>query len=151
MDKKIIEKLIEASQAGVRIEMMIRGINCLRSKIEGYAENIRIVSIVGRYLEHSRIYIFGTGERTKIYIASADFMTRNTTRRVEVAVPILDVDLKSRVQEMFITMLSDNVKAREQMEDGSYVQMMPEDNAPLNSQELFFEASYAAAECRNFR
>lgn len=150
-DKKIIEKLIEASQAGVKIEMVIRGINCLRSKIEGYTDNIRTISIVGRYLEHSRIYIFGTGERTKIYIASADFMTRNTTRRVEVAVPIEDVDLKSRIQEMFITMLSDNVKAREQMADGSYVQMMPEDNAPLNSQELFFEEAYAAAENKNFR
>lgn len=150
-DKKIIEKLIEASEAGVKIDMIIRGINCLRSGIEGHTENIRIISIVGRYLEHSRIYIFGTEERAKVYIASADFMTRNTTRRVEVAAPIEDVDLKARIQEMFITMLSDNVKAREQQPDGSYVRLTPEENAPLNSQEFFFDMAYAAAENKNFR
>ena len=150
-DKKIIEKLIEASQAGVKIDMVIRGINCLRSGIEGLTDNIRIISIVGRYLEHSRIYIFGTEERSKIYIASADFMTRNTTRRVEVAAPIDDVDLKARIQEMFITMLSDNVKAREQHPDGTYICLTPEENAPLNSQEYFFDSAYAAAKNNNFR
>ena len=81
-DKKIIDKLIEASRAGVKIEMVIRGINCLRSGIPGQTDNIRIISIVGRFLEHSRIYIFGTPDRDKIYIASADDMTRNTLRRV---------------------------------------------------------------------
>ena len=150
-DKKIIEKLIEASQAGVKIDMVIRGINCLRSGIEGFTDNIRVISIVGRYLEHSRIYIFGTEERSKVYIASADFMTRNTTRRVEVAVPVDDIDLKARIQEMFITMLSDNVKAREQRPDGTYICLTPEENAPLNSQEYFFEAAYASAENKNFR
>ena len=124
-DKKIIAKLIEASEAGVKIDMVIRGICCLRSGIEGLTDNIRIISIVGRFLEHSRIYIFGTEARARIYIASADFMTRNTTRRVEVAVPIENVDLRSRIQEMFITMLSDNVKAREQQPDGSYVCLTP--------------------------
>ena len=108
-DKKIIAKLIEASEAGVKIDMVIRGICCLRSGIEDLTDNNRIISIVGRFLEHSRIYIFGTETRARIYIASADFMTRNTTRRVEVAVPIEDVDLRARIQEMFITMLSDNV------------------------------------------
>ena len=150
-DKKIIAKLIEASEAGVKIDMVIRGICCLRSGIEGLTDNIRIISIVGRFLEHSRIYIFGTEARARIYIASADFMTRNTTRRVEVAVPIENVDLRSRIQEMFITMLSDNVKAREQQPDGSYVCLTPEENAPLNSQEYFFDAAYAAAENNNFR
>ena len=150
-DKKIIAKLIEASEAGVKIDMVIRGICCLRSGIEDLTDNIRIISIVGRFLEHSRIYIFGTETRARIYIASADFMTRNTTRRVEVAVPIEDVDLRARIQEMFITMLSDNVKAREQQPDGTYVCLTPEENAPLNSQEYFFDAAYAAAENNNFR
>ena len=150
-DKKIIRKLIEASMAGVKIDMVIRGICCLRSGIEDLTDNIRIISIVGRFLEHSRIYIFGTEARARIYIASADFMTRNTTRRVEVAVPIEDVDLRARIQEMFITMLSDNVKAREQQPDGTYVCLTPEENAPLNSQEYFFDAAYAAAENNNFR
>jgi len=148
-DKKIIAKLIEASEAGVKIDMVIRGICCLRSGIEDLTNNIRIISIVGRFLEHSRIYIFGTEARARIYIASADFMTRNTTRRVEVAVPIEDVDLRARIQEMFITMLSDNVKAREQQPDGTYVRLTPEENAPLNSQEYFFDAAYAAAENNN--
>ena len=150
-DKKIIAKLIEASEAGVKIDMVIRGICCLRSGIEDLTDNIRIISIVGRFLEHSRIYIFGTETRARIYIASADFMTRNTTRRVEVAVPIEDVNLRARIQEMFITMLSDNVKAREQQPDGTYVCLTPEENAPLNSQEYFFDAAYAAAENNNFR
>ena len=150
-DKKVIAKLIEASEAGVKIDMVIRGICCLRSGIEGLTDNIRIISIVGRFLEHSRIYIFGTEARARIYIASADFMTRNTTRRVEVAVPIENVDLRARIQEMFITMLSDNVKAREQQPDGTYVRLTPEENAPLNSQEYFFDAAYAAAENNNFR
>ena len=150
-DKKIIAKLIEASEAGVKIDMVIRGICCLRSGIEDLTDNIRIISIVGRFLEHSRIYIFGTEARARIYIASADFMTRNTTRRVEVAVSIEDVDLRARIQEMFITMLSDNVKAREQQPDGTYVCLTPEENAPLNSQEYFFNAAYAAAENNNFR
>ena len=150
-DKKIIAKLIEASEAGVKIDMVIRGICCLRSGIEDLTDNIRIISIVGRFLEHSRIYIFGTEARARIYIASADFMTRNTTRRVEVAVPIEDVDLRARIQEMVITMLSDNVKAREQQPDGTYVCLTPEENTPLNSQEYFFDAAYAAAENNNFR
>ena len=150
-DKKIIANLIEASEAGVKIDMVIRGICCLRSGIEDLTDNIRIISIVGRFLEHSRIYIFGTETRARIYIASADFMTRNTTRRVEVAVPIEDVDLRARIQEMFITMLSDNVKAREQQPDGTYVCLTPEENTPLNSQEYFFDAAYAAAENNNFR
>ena len=150
-DKYLIEKLIAASQAGVKIEMIVRGISCLIAGVPELTENISVRSIVGRFLEHSRIYIFGTETRARIYIASADFMTRNTTRRVEVAVPIEDVDLRARIQEMFITMLSDNVKAREQQPDGTYVCLTPEENAPLNSQEYFFDAAYAAAENNNFR
>ena len=107
-DKKIIDKLIEASQAGVKIDMVIRGICCLIPGVKGKTENIQVRSIVGRFLEHSRIYIFGTQEQEKVYIASADFMTRNTLRRVEVAAPVYDKDLKMQLEEMFITMLSDN-------------------------------------------
>lgn len=146
-DKKIIDKLVEASQAGVKIDMVVRGICCLKSGIEGYTENIHIRSIVGRFLEHSRIYIFGTANRDKIYIASADYMTRNTLRRVEVAAPIYDERLKLRIREMFITMLSDNVKGRVQQPDGSYC-LPKEVETPLNSQEYFFEEAYIAAEVR---
>lgn len=140
-DKKIIDKLIEASKAGVKVEMIVRGICCLRSHIPWQTDQIRIISIVGRYLEHSRIYIFGDRERAKIYIASADFMTRNTLRRVEVAVPIYDTHLKVRIREMFTTMLNDNVKAREQKEDGSY-QKLPTTEVALDSQKLFFQIAY---------
>lgn len=147
-DKRIIDKLIEASEAGVQIEMVIRGINCILSGIEGKTDHIRVISIVGRYLEHSRIYIFGTGEREQIYIASADYMTRNTLRRVEVAVPIKDEELRDRLRRMFRIMLEDNVKARVQLPDGSYEHVKrPEGEEPLNSQEFFFEKAYEAVEC----
>lgn len=132
-DKRIMDRLIDASQAGVKIEMVVRGICCLVPGVEGMTENIRIISIVGRFLEHSRIYIFGTGEREKIYIASADFMTRNTIRRVEVAAPILDGDLKKRLKEMFHAMLNDNQQARELLNTGEYVRIR-NDKTPLNSQ-----------------
>ena len=111
-DKAIITKLVEASQAGVKIEMIVRGICCLIPGIEGYTENIKVVSIVGRFLEHSRIYRFGTKEREKVYLASADFMTRNTIRRVEVAAPVLDDTLKERLDWMFETMMKDNEKGK---------------------------------------
>ena len=145
-DKKIIDKLIEASCAGVKIDMVIRGIACLVPGIEGKTENIRIISIVGRFLEHSRIYIFGRGERAKYYIASADFMTRNTVRRVEVAAPVLQEDLKARLQAVFDTMLCDNQKAREACSDGIYrhVSAQP-DGELLNSQEYFYQEAYDKA------
>lgn len=143
-DKKIIDKLIDASRAGVKIDMVIRGINCLRSGIPGDTDNIHIVSIVGRFLEHSRIYIFGTHDRDKVYIASADFMTRNTLRRVEVAAPLYDETVKNKVRKMFATMLRDNVKAREQQPDGSY-QKLSMVGPVLNSQEYFYEEAYMEA------
>ena len=143
-DKKIIDKLIDASRAGVKIDMVIRGINCLRSEIPGDTGNIHIVSIVGRFLEHSRIYIFGTHDRDKVYIASADFMTRNTLRRVEVAAPLYDETVKNKVRKMFATMLRDNVKAREQQPDGSY-QKLSMVGPVLNSQEYFYEEAYMEA------
>ena len=119
-DKTIIEKLVEASMSGVKIDMVIRGISCMVAGIEGYTDNITITSIVGRFLEHSRIYIFGKGKTAKIYISSADFMTRNTIRRVEVATPVYDDGIKERILRMFNTMLSDNVKARIMANDGNY-------------------------------
>lgn len=143
-DKKIIDKLIEASQAGVKIDMVIRGICCLIPGVKGKTENIQVRSIVGRFLEHSRIYIFGTQEREKVYIASADFMTRNTLRRVEVATPIYDKDLKMQLEEMFITMLSDNQKARQEDSRGNY-EIAEAQETPLNSQEFFYEQAHMRA------
>ena len=143
-DKKIIDKLIEASQAGVKIDMVIRGICCLIPGVKGKTENIQVRSIVGRFLEHSRIYIFGTQEREKVYIASADFMTKNTLRRVEVATPIYDKDLKMQLEEMFITMLSDNQKARQEDSRGNY-EIAEAQETPLNSQEFFYEQAYMRA------
>ena len=140
-DKRIMNKLVEASCAGVHIDMVVRGICCLIPGVKGQTENIHIISIVGRFLEHSRIYIFGTQERAKIYISSADFMTRNTFRRVEVAAPIEDPDIRMQIQEMFVTMLSDNRKARTMNNKGNY-KIEPSDNAPLNSQEVFLEQAY---------
>ncbi|MGN0326523.1 MAG: polyphosphate kinase 1 [Lachnospiraceae bacterium] len=140
-DKKIMDKLILASQAGVRIEMIVRGVCCLIPGVEGYTENITVKSIVGRYLEHSRVYIFGTGEREKIYIASADFMTRNTERRVEVAAPVYDMELKLRLKEYFKTMFADNQKARRENQEGNYI-LSHEGDTPLNAQEFFFEEAY---------
>ena len=140
-DKRIMNKLVEASCAGVHIDMVIRGICCLIPGVKGQTENIHILSIVGRFLEHSRIYIFGTQERARIYISSADFMTRNTLRRVEVAAPIEDPDIRMQIQEMFVTMLSDNRKARIMNNKGNY-KIEPSDNAPLNSQEVFLQQAY---------
>ena len=143
-DKRIMNKLVEASCSGVHIDMVVRGICCLIPGVKGQTENIHIISIVGRFLEHSRIYIFGTQERAKIYISSADFMTRNTLRRVEVAAPIEDPDIRMQIQEMFVTMLSDNRKARTMNNKGNY-KIEPSDNAPLNSQEVFLEQAYENA------
>ncbi len=146
-DKDIIEKLAEASRAGVKIELVVRGICCLIAGVEGDTENIRVISIVGRFLEHSRIYIFGTDDRRRVYISSADFMTRNTERRVEVAAPLLDRSIADRAVDIFETMLRDNVKAREQDSDGNYYHVQPKEGEPrLNSQIYFYEQAYKAAE-----
>ena len=144
-DKVIIDKLVEASQAGVKIEMIVRGICCLLPEVKGYTENIRVVSIVGRYLEHSRIYRFGTKEREKVYIASADFMTRNTVRRVEVAAPVFDEKLKEHLDWMFKTIMSDNEKGKRLTANGTYVDRELSD-VKLNSQEMFYALAYSNAE-----
>lgn len=143
-DKVIIDKLIEASCAGVKVELIVRGLCCLISGVEGLTENITVTSIVGRFLEHSRMYIFGVGDERKIYISSADYMTRNTVCRVEVALPIRDEDIKQRLWDMFCTMLKDNVKARIQTPDGKYIKKQ-NNLAPLNSQIYFYDEAYKKA------
>lgn len=143
-DKTIIDELVKASRAGVKIELAVRGICCLIPEVPGETENIRVISIVGRFLEHSRIYIFGKGEAAKIYIASADFMTRNTLRRVEVAAPIYDERLRKQIISMFDTIMSDNVQARELKSNGDYIRV-ENDNVRINSQELFYERAYEQA------
>lgn len=146
-DKKIMEKLVEASCAGVKIDMIIRGICCLIPGVKGKTENIKVRSIVGRFLEHSRIYIFGRGERTKYFISSADFMTRNTVKRVEVAAPIYDSAIRRRIQSIFDLMLSDNKKAREEDAEGFYklVQCV---GTPVDSQETLYQEAYDNAVLR---
>lgn len=146
-DKKLIDKLIEASMAGVQIDLIVRGICCLIPEVEGYTDNIQVISIVGRYLEHSRIYIFGKGGDSEVYIASADFMTRNTTKRVEVAAPVYDPELKERILESFNLMLRDNVKASVLKSDGNYYHRDGGD-IQLNSQEYFYADAYRKASFR---
>ena len=147
-DKKIIDKLVEASKAGVKIDMVVRGICCLKAGVEGETENIHIRSIVVRYLEHSRIYIFGPESRDKMYIASADFMTRNTLRRVEVAAPIYDEKIKDRIRNMFKVMLMDNELARIEGADGIY-RLQKAEGEKINSQEYFNEQAYEAVKEKN--
>lgn len=148
-DKDIIEKLVEASQAGVKIEMIVRGICCMIPEIKGYTENITVISIVGRFLEHSRIYRFGTPEREKVYIASADYMTRNTLRRVEVAAPVLDDQLREKLDFMFDTMMKDDEKGKRLNAKGNYEDRKVNEKT-IDSQELFYEMAYenAAKEVR---
>ncbi len=140
-DKTIIDKLVAASKAGVKIKLIVRGICCLIPEIAGNTENISVISIVGRFLEHSRIYCFGDGDDRAIFISSADLMTRNTDKRVEIATPVLDKTIADKIYGMLCVMLADNVKARRLTSRGTYV--MPEQNGePVNSQELFLKGKY---------
>ena len=141
-DKLIIDRLIQASQAGVRIDLVVRGICCLTGGVPGLTDNITVRSIVGRYLEHARIYIFGLGERKQVFISSADFMTRNTTRRVEVAAPVDDPALRAHLENMFADQLRDTAKGRVQLPDGSYVRALGE---PFNAQEHFCDQACSGA------
>ena len=144
-DKTLIDKLVEASKAGVEIDMIVRGICCLRGGVAGETDNIRIISVVGRFLEHSRIYIFGEGTDAKQYISSADWMTRNTLRRVEVAAPILDEGCKARIERIFDVIWRDNVQAREQQPDGNYRRRYPGVNTPVSSQNWLYDEAYRMA------
>ena len=148
-DIDIIQKLVEAGRKGVKIQLIIRGICCLVAGIPGFTDNITVTSIVGRFLEHSRIYIFGKNDRRRVYLSSADFMTRNTERRVEVAAPIKNPVIQNRLVDIFNTMLKDNVKARIQQPDGSYIRKSrAEDEEPMDSQLYFYEQAYRNAENR---
>ncbi len=142
-DKSIIEKIIEASQAGVRVELIVRGICCLKPGVKGFTDNVTVVSVVGRFLEHSRIYRFGQGEQARVYISSADFMTRNTTRRVEVAAPVYNQTLKNRLIYIFDTIMQDDEKGKAQNRDGMYEDRQLHEQK-LNSQELFYAEAYDA-------
>jgi polyphosphate kinase len=133
-DMDLIEKLREASRAGVEVRMIVRGICCILPGVPGETDHIRITSIVGRFLEHSRIYVFGRGSQEQMYISSADFMTRNTQRRVEVAVPILDPDVREKIRKILETCLGDTAKARQLMPDGTYAPV-PRTGEPLDSQQ----------------
>lgn len=135
-DVDFIQKVSEASNAGVKVDLIVRGICCILPGVKGYTENLRVTSIVGRYLEHPRIFLFGTGADQKIYIGSADMMTRNTEKRVEVACPVYDETIRKQLAHMLKIMLTDNVKARELKSDGKYY-MKEKGTSKVNSQEYF--------------
>ena len=142
-DMDFIRKVTEASQAGVKIDLIVRGICCILPGIAQETENLTVTSIVGRYLEHPRVFVFGTGAEQKVYIGSADMMTRNTEKRVEVACPILNEEIKKRLVRNLHVMLADNVKARAMTSDGTYRKKKVEGKA-INSQEIFMKEALMA-------
>ncbi len=143
VDQGVIKALYEAASAGVEIRLIVRGICCLRPGVKGLSENIRVTSIVGRFLEHSRIYYFENGGSPKIYLSSADWMPRNLNRRVEVAFAVEDEALKKEVTEILETTLSDTIKARVMESDGSYRRVDKRGKEPVHSQMLFYENAKA--------
>ena len=138
-EREVMDKLCEASRAGVEIRLIIRGICCILPGISGYTENIQVVSLVGRFLEHARIYLFGRGGEQKVYISSADLMTRNLNRRVEIACPVYDPALKERLKKLLDTQLRDTAKASFMLSDGSYSRK--HGTEALDSQTYFMEHS----------
>lgn len=145
-DREVIDKISEASCAGVRVDMIIRGISCLKPNIAGKTENVHVRSIVGRFLEHARVYAFGV-DSDMIYLSSADMMTRNTEHRVEIAFPVLDPTCRALVHEYMGVQLRDNVKARSLTSDGTWVPVeRKEGEKPFNSQEFLLERAYRNAE-----
>ena len=145
-DREVIDKIAEASCAGVRVDMIIRGISCLKPGVPGKTENVHVRSIVGRFLEHARVYAFGV-DSDMIYLSSADMMTRNTEHRVEIAFPVLDPTCRALVHEYMGMQLRDNVKARSLTSDGTWVPVeRAEGEKPFNSQEALLERAYRNAE-----
>jgi len=142
-DMDFIRKVAEASRAGVKVDLIVRGICCILPGIAQETENLTVTSIVGRYLEHPRVFVFGTGAEQKVYIGSADMMTRNTEKRVEVACPILNEEIKKRLVRNLHVMLADNVKARAMTSDGTYRKKKVEGKA-INSQEIFMKEALMA-------
>ena len=148
-DVDFIRKVSEASRAGVRVDLIVRGICCILPGVPEYTENVRVMSVVGRYLEHPRIFSFGTGKEQKIYIGSADMMTRNTEKRVEVACPVLDEQIRRQINHDLKVMLSDNVKVRVMQKDGTYTKRKLKDESSgkmIDSQAVFMEEALKAAE-----
>ena len=148
-DVDFIRKVSEASCAGVRVDLIVRGICCILPGVPEYTENVRVMSVGGRYLEHPRIFSFGTGKEQKIYIGSADMMTRNTEKRVEVACPVLDEQIRRQINHDLKVMLSDNVKARVMQKDGTYTKRKLKDESSgkmIDSQAVFMEEALKAAE-----
>ena len=145
-DRQLIDKLAEASQAGVSVTLNVRGICCLRPGVPGLTDHIRVFSIVGRYLEHPRIYAFGVGEGTRLYIGSADLMTRNTERRVEIACPVADPAVRTQIRRYVELFCSDNVKARNMDPDGNYTMVPREEGAPeINAQAILMDEAVQEA------
>jgi polyphosphate kinase len=146
VDKPMIRLMYEASQAGVRADLIVRGICSLRPGVPGLSENIRVISIVGRFLEHSRIYYFRNGGGEQIYLGSADLMPRNLDRRVEVLFPIQDAHLIRQLHDHILaTYLADNVRARLMLPDGMYKRLVPESGVPpLDSQAALFKRVFTA-------
>ena len=142
-DMDFIRKTAEACRAGVRVDLLVRGICCILPGIPGRTENLRVTSIVGRYLEHPRVFVFGAGADAKVYIGSADMMTRNTEKRVEVACPVYDEGIRRRLMHDLKVMLSDNVKARQMDSDGTY-RKKTQEGAPVNAQEAFMKEALSA-------
>lgn len=140
-EREVIDRLMEASRAGVEIQLIIRGICCILPGVPDYTENVHVTSIVGRYLEHARIYCFGRGEHAKLFISSADFMTRNLNRRVEIACPIEDREIKAQLLKILQVQLADSAKASFMMPDGVYGRKSAGQSAPLDSQREFMERS----------
>jgi len=141
VDAKLIRRLYEASMAGVEVELLIRGICCLRPGIEGVSENIHVTSVVGRFLEHPRVYYFANGGQPEIYMGSADLMPRNLDRRVETIFPVEDETIKRRLLDEVLTIsMLDNVKSRELQPDGTYTRLIPgEGEEALDSQIWYME------------
>ena len=142
-DMDFIRKVSAASQAGVKIDLIVRGICCILPGIQGRTENLRVTSIVGRYLEHPRVFVFGTGDDAKVYIGSADMMTRNTEKRVEVACPIFDPKIRKKLMHDLNIMLADNVKARKMLSDGTYRKKVQGERT-VNAQETFMKEALNA-------
>ncbi len=141
VDKEIIERLYDASEAGVKIDLIVRGICCLKPQVKGVSENINVISVVGRFLEHSRVFYFNDGEEEAIYLSSADLMNRNLDRRVEVLFPVEDDKLKERIKEQLNVYLNDNVKARKLNMDGTYSRVEAKIDLKVSSQKIFEEKS----------
>lgn len=144
-DKKIIKKLLQASQEGVKIDLVIRGICCVKAGIEGVSDNIRVISVVGRFLEHTRIYYFRHNGEEKMFLSSADMMTRNMIKRVEILFPVKSKRIMNELKQINQLYLKDNTKARYQKPDGTY-EYVKNNYPPTNVQEELMKNAVVAAE-----